>query len=227
MHRLAQAAFLSVALVAPAIAQNDIAAVDVPAPLSGCALTSTENVSVRLFNYGSTLPAGTSFTASYSINAAAPTTELITLGASLLSNSGLLYTFTTQADLSASGSYTFDVAVSLPGDVNPQNDSQAGVVVTNYAPSSGGTVGGSAGPTLTGSVVLSGHTGSVLAWQESDDGGLRWRELANDSTTQAFDQLREHTAFRALVQNGPCAPALSGTHFVLSSDPIFYSGFEP
>jgi hypothetical protein len=117
--------------------------------------------------------------------------------------------------------------VSLAGDVSPANNSFTGYMVTNSATSIGGSVSGMGGPTLAGSVSLSGHAGDVIEWQQSDDGGFRWRRLSNTTTTQAFDQLREHTQFRALVRNGICAPALSSSHLVLSSDPIFYSGFEP
>lgn len=99
--------------------------------------------------------------------------------------------------------------------------------MTNWANSVGGTVSGPAGPTLSGTLTLSGHTGAVLEWQQSDDAGQRWRRLSKTATAQAFAMLREHTAFRALVRNGPCAPALSTAQLVLSSDPIFYSGFEP
>jgi hypothetical protein len=219
-------ALLAVAAL-PAIAQNDLAVTNILAPQSGCALTATENVSMRVFNYGSTLPAGTSFNAVYTINAGASVVELITLASPMTSNSALTYTFTTQANLSTPGSYTFDARVALAGDISLANDTFDGFVVTNSAPSVGGSVSGTSGPTLSGSLSLSGHTGSVIEWQQSDDGGLRWRRLSNTTTTQDFDLLREHTQFRALVSNVPCAPALSSPQLVLSSDPIFYSGFEP
>jgi len=221
------AAVLLAVAAMPAIAQSDVAVTGILAPQGGCALSATENVSLRIFNYGSTLPAGTSFNAAYTISAGTPVVELITLASPLMSNSVLIYSFTTQANLSTPGSYTFDATVSLTGDISPSNDAFAGHVVTNSAPSVGGSVSGTSGPVLAGSVSLSGHTGAVIEWQQSDDGGLRWRQLSNTTTTQGFDQLREHTQFRALVRNGSCAPALSSAQLVLSSDPIFYSGLEP
>jgi len=221
------AALLFVFAALPAYAQNDLAVVDILAPNSGCGLSATENVSIRIFNYGSTLPAATTFNASYTINAGMHVIEMITLPNPLTSNSAFNYTFVTQANLSVPGSYTFDATVSLAGDVSPGNNSFNGYVVTSSAASVGGNVSGTGGPTLTGSMLLSGQAGNIVEWQQSDDGGSRWRRLSNTTTTQAFDQLREHTQFRALVLNGICPAALSSTHLVLSSDPIFYSDFEP
>jgi hypothetical protein len=210
-----------------AVAQNDISAVALMAPASGCALTSAEVVTLRLFNYGATLGAGSSFNASYAINAGAPVTELVVLGAPLLANSTLTYTFGTPADLSVPGAYAIDASVALAGDVNPTNDAIFGVEVENSAPSVGGAVSGPGTPVLSGSASLTGQIGDVVEWQQSTDGGRRWRRLANTTTTQDFANLRQDTAFRALVKSGACAPALSSAFTVTSSDPIFHSGFEP
>ena len=51
----------------PLRAQNDVSTVALSRPVSGCSLTATESVTVRLFNYGSTLPAATSFNLSYRV----------------------------------------------------------------------------------------------------------------------------------------------------------------
>lgn len=219
-------ALLALLCVGNAVAQ-DLATVAITMPQSGCALSANESVTIGLFNYGPTLPAGSVFNVAYTINAGAPVTENVVLGSNLLRNSRLAYTFTTQANLATPANYTFDATVNLTGDINPTNNTYSGYAVTNSANSVGGTVSGPAGPTLSGALTLSGHTGAVLEWQQSDDGGNRWRRLVKTSTTQTFATLREHTVFRALVRNGPCAPALSTSQLVLSSDPIFYSGFEP
>ncbi|MBL8298361.1 MAG: hypothetical protein JNN30_08445 [Rhodanobacteraceae bacterium] len=219
-------ALLAMLCVGSATAQ-DLATVAITMPQSGCALTANESVTVWLFNYGPTLPAGSTFNVAYSIGASVPVTENVVLGGSLLRNSRLAYTFTTPADLSTPGNYTLDATVNLAGDINPTNNTHSAYAVTNWANSVGGTVSGPAGPTLNGSLTLSGHTGAVLEWQHSDDGNHRWRRLVNATTSQTFAALREHTAFRALVRNGPCAPVLSTSQLVLSSDPIFYSGLEP
>jgi hypothetical protein len=220
-------AFALLALLATsASAQNDLSVISIPQPKSACAL-SNEQVTVHIFNYGTTLPAGTSFNASYVINAGAPVTELITLASPLSSNSAISYVFVTQANLSTPGTYTFNAAVSLAGDVSTSNDAYSGYVVSNDAPSVGGALTAPAGAVLSGSVDLSGQTGDVVEWQQSDDGGNRWRRLVNIATNQSFALLREDTTFRALVKNGNCNAAFSEQVVVQSSDPILYSGFEP
>ncbi|MEO8673665.1 MAG: hypothetical protein ABI411_20315 [Tahibacter sp.] len=204
----ALAAGLTLAATTPVIAQRDIAVLRIGSPQSGCAMTPTETVTIYVFNYGNSLPAGTSFNTSYTINAGAPTSELITLGNTLLSNSALAYSFVTQANLSVPGSYTFAARVSLAGDINPGNDASTGYVVINSSPSVGGTA--TAPPTgSSGTVSLGGYVGSITQWEQSEDGGQRWFVLDNQTTAQAFANLRNVTRFRARVRNGSCAEALS------------------
>lgn len=201
-------ALLLAAIAAPAAAQNDVSVTAIVSPQSGCALTATEPVTIRLFNYGATLPAATSFNVSYAINSGAPVTEIITLGSALTSNTAFTYTFTTQANLSVPGAYTFNATVSLAGDVSPANNAFTGYVAVNSAPSVGGTVAASP-PASSGTLTLSGNTGNVVQWEESDDGGLRWFVVSNQSTTLGFANLRTATKFRARVRNGDCPDALS------------------
>jgi hypothetical protein len=221
------AAFLLVASFAGVIQAQDLALISIEAPRSGCALHQGENVTLRLFNYGPNLPAGSTFSVSYSINAGAPATEFVVLGSTLLTNSRFDYSFATPADLSVPGTYTIDATVDLPGDINPANNAYTDYLVTNWSPSIGGTASGPGEPMLDGSVVLSGYTGVILEWQQSEDLGRRWRRLANRDATLDFGMLRTTTLFRARIRNGLCEPALSGTATVRSSDPIFRSGFEP
>lgn len=193
-------------------AQTDLSVTSITAPVSGCALTSTENVTIRIFNFGATLPAGSSFNVSYDINAGVPVTELVTLASNLTSNSALIYTFTTQADLSVVGSYTFDASVSIAGDVSPANDAFNGYIVDNTANSVGGTVSGGTGVCITGNsgvLTLSGHTGNVVRWEYSTDGGFTWINITNTTTTQSYNNLTVPTQYRALVQNGTCTAQYS------------------
>ncbi len=206
-------------------AQNDLSTTAITQPQSGCALSATEQVTLRLFNFGNTLPAATSFNIAYTINAGAPVVEWLTLGSSLLSNSALSYTFTTRANLSTPGVYFIDGIVALAGDINPNNDAFTQYQVQNTAPSIGGSVTGPGIPTAAGVLSLNGYIGAVIEWQQSID-GTRWRALQNTSSAQPFALLAEPTRFRALVQNGSCAAVYSSTALVHPTDPIFSNGFE-
>lgn len=209
-----------------AIAQIDLSVIAITQPVSGCALTASENVTIRLFNFGNTLPAGTSFNVAYSINGGPAVTELVVLGSNLLSNSTRNYSFTTQANLSVPGTYTFDATVNLAGDFNPTNNSFTGYAVTNTAPSVGGTISGPASvcsSTNSGVLTLSGQTGNVVRWEFSTDGGGSWVTLSNTTTTNSFTNVTVPTLYRAVVQNGSCSPAQSAVHSI-AIDPASVGG---
>lgn len=57
----------------------------------------------------------------------------------------------------------------------------------------------------SGNVTLTGHTGTVVRWESSIDGGATWTNIVNTGTTQSYTALTQAKLFRALVQNGGCA----------------------
>lgn len=195
-------------------------------PITACNLSSTETVTVNLFNFGSNLPMGTSFDVSYTINGGAPVTENVVLASTLLANSTYTYTFTTPANLSVPGTYTFTATVTLAGDINSSNDTYVNYSVTNNAPSAGGIVSGGTNVCISGNsgnLTLSGHTGTVLNWEYSIDGGSTWINISNTTTTQSYLNLTVPTRYRAVVQNANCAPALS-SEAIMTIDAVSVGG---
>lgn len=181
-------------------------------PASGCALTGNQNVTIRIFNFGSNLTAGSSFNVSYTINGGGPSTEMVVLGSSFLTNSSLTYTFTTQADLSVPGTYTIAATVNLPGDINPSNNQFANYLVTHNAGSVGGTISGSVTACASGNsgtLTLSGHTGNIIRWEYSNDNGNTWYYISNTTTTQNYSNLKTTTVYRAAIQSPTCGIAFS------------------
>lgn len=196
------------------------------APVSGCALTAAEVVTVRVFNFGPTLLAGSTFNVTYILDGGGPVTELVTLPANLTTNSTYTYSFTATADLSVAGAHTIDATVALLGDINASNDTYTGYSVTNTSPSVGGTVSASANVcegVNSGSLTLAGQTGSVVNWEYSTDGGFTWISIGNTTTTQAYNNIIIDTWYRANVQNGTCASA-SSTIAILTIDPTSVGG---
>jgi hypothetical protein len=204
---------------------QDMSVVAILQPTSGCALTAEERISVRVRNYGPTLPGGSTFTMSYTINNGAPVGGGVLMGNMVVPNGEFTHHFVTPADLSAPGIYLIDATITVAGDGNPVNNRFVAEPVQNWAASAGGSIADLPAPTAMGTLNLSGHTGTVLEWQQSTD-LLRWRALENTTTTQAFSALSEPTHFRVRVQNGPCAPALSNPVLV-TAESIFSNGFEP
>jgi len=193
-------------------------------PVSGCSLTSTENVTIRIFNYG---PGSitTPFNVSYTINGGAPVVENIP-APNIPQNTSFTYTFTTKADLSVPGTYSFDATVSVAGDPTPSNDTYTGYSVNAISPSIGGTITAPSSVCFSGNsgtLTLSGHTGSVLGWQYSTDGGGTWINISNTGTTQSYNNLTVPTKYRVQVQNGACTLVYSAVA-TISVDPVTVAG---
>ncbi|MBL4754981.1 MAG: hypothetical protein JKY52_15465, partial [Flavobacteriales bacterium] len=106
-------------------AANDVGVIAIDAPTSGCGLSATESVTVRIKNFGTAPQLG--FPVSYTVNGGAPVTE--TPVTTIPAGDTLTYTFTGTSDLSAIGTYIFDSYTGLFGDANTFNDSTVGFVV--------------------------------------------------------------------------------------------------
>jgi len=181
-------------------------------PISGCSLSSSETISIRIFNFGNTLPVGTTFNVSYTVNAGAQVTELIVLNANFLSHSSFTYTFLTKANLSSPGTYTIDATVSIQGDINSSNNSITNYSITNSLASIGGIVSTDylfCTDSNNGNLSLSSHRGSITRWETSVDGGLTWRYVSQTTSLQNFLNLNTTTQYRAVIKNGSCPEVFS------------------
>ncbi|MGL2967295.1 T9SS type A sorting domain-containing protein [Flavobacterium sp. XGLA_31] len=66
----------------------------------------------------------------------------------------------------------------------------------------------------TGTVYLSGQTGSVVRWEYSTNGGTTWNAIANTGTAYTYNNITVSSFFRAVIQNGSCGLAYSGVTLV-------------
>lgn len=107
-------------------------------------------------------------------------------------------------------------AVVQNGGCAADNSSQA--IITVYPLSVGGTVSPASFAACSGlnsgTIVLSGQSGSIVQWESSIDGGVTWIPIANTTNTQNFQNLTQTTMYRAIVQNGQCAAAYSSTSII-------------
>ncbi|MCB9245114.1 MAG: PKD domain-containing protein [Flavobacteriales bacterium] len=55
----------------------------------------------------------------------------------------------------------------------------------------------------SGTVTLSGHRGSVIYWEASEDGS-NWTQVNNTTTSLSYLNLNDTTYYRAVVKNGEC-----------------------
>ncbi|MFM7023437.1 MAG: gliding motility-associated C-terminal domain-containing protein [Flavobacteriales bacterium] len=142
-------------------------------------------------------------------------------GGYLASIAGDGHTFT--VNNTAAGTYTVRHTLAAPTVGCPSYSERTFVV---YAASVGGSVtadatvcSGSNGATLN----LSGHTGSVVKWQYSTDGGGLWNDIVNATTAQPYSNIVTTTQYRAVVQSGTCAAANS-TAAIITVDPVSVGG---
>ncbi|HOT15014.1 MAG TPA: hypothetical protein PK252_09665, partial [Bacteroidales bacterium] len=119
------------------------------------------------------------------------------------------YTFTVSPAVTTTYTVT---ALSDSKCVSNASDRTGSAVITVDPPTVGGTVSGSAtvcSGTNSTLLTLSGHTGSVVRWQYSTNGGVTWVNIANTNTTYTATNLTQTRQYRAVVQSGSCSPAYS------------------
>jgi hypothetical protein len=191
---------------APLLAQ-DLAMMELVSPQSGCMLSATENVTVRMFNHGPTVTQGTTVMFQYIVDSSVGSNAQLVLDAAWEANSSKLFTFPTPANLSQAGGHTITVSLNLAADTHTGNNTLHNIAVTNAATTVPGTLAAAA-PGPSGTLTLSNHVGAVLQWEESPD-GERWYRLANTGNTQSYVGLTVPRKYRVRVANAPCAPAVS------------------
>ena len=94
-------------------------------------------------------------------------------------------------------------------------DNSTDAIITVFPVSVGGTLApvtfAACSGINSGTIVLSGHSGNIVSWESSIDGGVTWTPISNTTTSQNFQNLTQSTMYRAIVQNGQCAAAYSAT----------------
>ena len=91
-------------------------------------------------------------------------------------------------------------------------DTSSQVLFTIDPLSVAGTINGATAVCTTGnsgSLTLSGSTGTIVGWISSVNSGASWTSTGNTSSTQTFNNLTQTTWYQAIVQSGSCAPDTS------------------
>jgi hypothetical protein len=93
----------------------------------------------------------------------------------------------------------------------------------------GGTINSDAAlcsPTNSGTLTLSGHTGTILRWESSIDNFATSTTIANTTTIQAYSNLTQTTKYRAVIQNGSC-PSNTSTPAMVTVTTVTASSNSP
>ncbi len=101
-------------------------------------------------------------------------------------------------------------------------DSTADVIITVSPPSVAGTITGGGifcGTPATGTLTLTGNTGSVLGWASSTTSGASWIPIVNTTTTENYTALLSTTWYTAVVQSGGCPADTANVEIVNVAPP--------
>lgn len=113
--------------------------------------------------------------------------------------------FTISGTPAVSGTFNYTVTTTGPCI----NASATGTIIVDPT-----SAGGTLSPretivcigTNSGTITLTGHTGTIIRWETSTDGGITWVPLANTSTTYTYTNLAVTTLYRVVVQSGSTCP---------------------
>lgn len=107
---------------------------------------------------------------------------------------------------------TYELMWTING-LSPCPGSSDNVKLTVFPETQGGITTGTAtfcGGSNSGSILLSGHTGTILHW-ESSLNGTTWQQISSSAglSTYQYTAVAVSTQFRAVIQSGNCASAYS------------------
>ncbi len=113
--------------------------------------------------------------------------------------------------LASIGTYYFRATVKAIGCSNTTNSAAYAITVSSGTAPVGGVVSGRehCGSSNSGSLQLTGHTGTIQKWQFSTDGGITWTDVANTTSTLTYNGVSSTRKYRAVLTNGTCGTAYS------------------
>ncbi len=144
----------------------DMAVTDITAPISGCGLGSSEDVTIEITNNGPD-PVST-FDIAFKVDNGTYTTESYS-GTAIPGFGSTTYTFTAKADLSTAGSHTITAKVTYTADTDASNDEMTGTVENFAGATIPYTMGFEAGESLAAWTLID-VAGDAATWYPIENG---------------------------------------------------------
>jgi len=122
--------------------------------------------------------------------------------------------------------YYYRVEVQTPNCGSAVYSTSKSITVTAGTPPTGGSVSSGVHATTTnsGTLTLSGYTGTIVKWQRSTNTGVTWADIVNTTTTYSYTNQTDGTLFRVQLQSGSCGYAYSASGMIIVG-PFAYSGY--
>lgn len=70
----------------------------------------------------------------------------------------------------------------------------------------------------SGTITLSGETGTIIDWESSTTGGSSWNTLSNTLSSYSYNNISTSTLYRAIIGNGSCSNVYSDTVTITVDD---------
>ncbi|WP_426326981.1 PKD domain-containing protein [Pedobacter sp. R-06] len=115
---------------------------------------------------------------------------------------------TTINGLLAGNSYTLRWTISDTNCSTSSDDVQITVNPLSVGGTTTGDVNVCAGAN-GGNINLTGQVGNIIRWERSIDNGVNWSTITSTANPYVFSNLTISTQYRAVVQSGSCAEAVS------------------
>ena len=114
--------------------------------------------------------------------------------------------------LTTAGTYYYRAVVETAGCGAAVNSTAYPITVTSGTPPVGGTMSTATyygSTSRSGTLTLSGYTGSISKWQSSINNGINWTDISNTAATYSYSNITTTTLYRAVLINGSCGTAYS------------------
>jgi gliding motility-associated-like protein len=72
----------------------------------------------------------------------------------------------------------------------------------------------------TGTLVLSGYTGTITGWETSNNNGVNWSPFTNSTNQFLYNNLTVSTSYRAIIQSGICPALYSNATSITVLQPV-------
>jgi hypothetical protein len=111
----------------------------------------------------------------------------------------------------SAGSYNFKAFVTNGAGCTAQETSPYAITVSASSTPAGGEVSSNShcGINNSGTLVLSGSSGSAYSWEYSTDNGNNWISASNTTTTLNYTNISQNRLYRVLVTDGACGSSYS------------------
>lgn len=113
-------------------------------------------------------------------------------------------------------------SIGVPDNCSSTDTSNV-IVIKALPPTIPGTTGPNNSVCISsnaGTIQLSGHTGTILGWEYSENNGGNWFAINDTTSSITYKNLTTSTWFRAVVESGTCGRMPSGKTVIIVTDSV-------